>query len=253
MNESVPPELENPVWHSLNGALRRFAIASADGRAMRFPPEVAPFSAVCTLDPGAWQAQAELLGPDEVAVWVRPSLPPPPPGWSESFRLPCLQMVGTAVPAPEAHELLRLGAPDSEEMQALVALTEPGPFLARTHELGLYLGVRRQGRLIAMAGQRMHPPGFREISAICVHPEARGLGLADALTRAVCHAALDRGEVPFLHVLQDNQAAISLYLKLGFRVQQKIEVVGYQPSAASAMDPKPGATPAAVHSVLRPT
>ena len=120
-------------------------------------------------------------------------------------------------PLPEADVALEpLGAADVADMLALVELAQPGPFRTRTIELGRFVGLREQGRLVAMAGERMWIDGFREVSAICTHPDVRGRGHARALTACVVNRMLARGETPFLHVLSANEAAIELYRTLGF-------------------------------------
>jgi predicted GNAT family acetyltransferase len=105
-------------------------------------------------------------------------------------------------------------------MLDLVARTEPGPFRKRTIELGTYLGIRRDGRLIAMAGERLHPPGWTEISAVCTDPGYRGHGLATRLVRAVAAGIRARGETPFLHAAADNTYAIRMYERLGFTLRR---------------------------------
>ena len=105
---------------------------------------------------------------------------------------------------------------DVPEMLALTALTHPGPFRSQTYTLGTYLGVRVDGRLAAMAGQRMHVPGYREISAVCTHPDFQGLGYARMLVSRLVAETFDRGLVPFLHVEEANQRAQALYGNLGF-------------------------------------
>jgi predicted GNAT family acetyltransferase len=127
------------------------------------------------------------------------------------------------VSAPEA-EFLRLTEADVPDMMALVKLTDPGPFAARTVLLGEYLGVRSGGSLIAMAGERMKFPGFTEVSAVCTHPEHRGRGLAETLVRTLMRHILARGEVPFLHIFSENAAAGALYKKLGFTHRRSLVV-----------------------------
>jgi predicted GNAT family acetyltransferase len=109
-------------------------------------------------------------------------------------------------------------------MLALATLTKPGPFLPRTHELGQFWGVKENGRLIAMAGERMKLPGFTEVSGVCTHPDFRGRGLAGVLSRVVATHIMNRGETPFLHAYAANRPAISLYESLGFRLRCNVGV-----------------------------
>jgi predicted GNAT family acetyltransferase len=149
-----------------------------------------------------------------------------------------------SVPVGETDPALgRLGAADVPEMLDLVARTEPGPFVARTHELGTYLGVREDGRLIAMAGERMRFPGHTEISAVCTDPDYRGRGLARRLLRAVAAGIEARGEIPMLHAAAPNTSAISLYATLGFAVRAEFTVV----VARGARVPGPAEIPGGNH------
>jgi predicted GNAT family acetyltransferase len=109
-------------------------------------------------------------------------------------------------------------------MMALVEMAQPGPFAAGTYRLGTYLGIRVDGRLAAMAGERMRLDGYTEISAVCTHPDFRGRGYPSELIGALSNAILDRGELPFLHVFDDNLAASALYRKLGFTLRETIEL-----------------------------
>jgi predicted GNAT family acetyltransferase len=129
-----------------------------------------------------------------------------------------------------------LGAADAEEMLALVARTQPGPFEPRTHELGTYLGVRRDGALIAMAGERLHPPGYTEISAVCTDAAYRGQGWATVLVRAVAHNIRERGETPFLHVAKTNVNAARLYDALGFELRREVVFTALRSPALDAQD-----------------
>jgi ribosomal protein S18 acetylase RimI-like enzyme len=123
-------------------------------------------------------------------------------------------------------EAVRLGAHDVPDMLALVERTRPGPFLPRTVELGTYLGIRRGGQLIAMAGERLHPPGWTEISAVCTDAAYRGRGLGSRLVRAVAAGIKERGETPFLHTAAANTGAIGLYESLGFRLRRTTRFTG---------------------------
>jgi predicted GNAT family acetyltransferase len=111
---------------------------------------------------------------------------------------------------------------DVPDMLALVAEARPGPFLARTVEFGGYVGVRHDDRLVAMAGERLRPRGFTEVSAVATHPDHRKKGLAERLVRAVVHAATARGDVPFLHAAVSNTNAVRLYESMGFTVRRTV-------------------------------
>jgi predicted GNAT family acetyltransferase len=219
--------LDNPVWHALNGPLARFA-QETPGAVVRFDPEVSIFSAVDRLDAAAWAEQAESVGRGGFCAMFRDRIPTPPAGWQEQFRGPCFQMVAhDLAPRPDV-DVVRLGADDAADMLALTQLTEPGPFFARTWELGRYIGVRRDGQLVAMAGERFRVPGFTEVSAVCTHPSVRGEGLGGALTLEIAHGIRARGDEAFLHLLKTNEPALSLYQKLGFRKRREIDVVAAQ-------------------------
>ena len=143
-----------------------------------------------------------------------------PTGWQALQTFDLVQMIGEQVTAGDCPEAIPLGAGDVPEMIELVAQTEPGPFLSRTIELGDYLGIRSEGALVAMAGERFQLDGWTEISAVCTKPEYRGRGLASQLMGALIAGIQLRSQRVFLHVLSTNTGAIRLYEQLGFRVRQ---------------------------------
>ena len=167
-----------------------------------------------------WADLARHVGSSALTV-VAGSRRTPPPGWGLEATLDGLQMVATNafVARPDADAIV-LGETDVTELSDLVARTEPGPFRHQTWRMGTYLGLRVEGRLVAMAGERMHLPGWTEISAVCTDPDFRGQGLAARLVRAIGAGIEDHGEQALLHVLAANTAAIRLYEKLGFVVRR---------------------------------
>lgn len=212
--------LDNAVWHSLAHAHRGFAERS--GAAARYQPDVSVFAALGDDTDAGWDDLATLIG-DGAGALFRPDPPPTPPGWSRVAGGEGHQMLlhELAPVAPPEH-VRALGAADVGEMLALVELTRPGPFAVRTVELGGYVGVFDGSTLVAMAGQRLAPPGFREISAVCTHPDFRGRGLAAGLTSLVAQAILERGERPFLHHAADNDPARRVYEALGFEFRREV-------------------------------
>ena len=163
-----------------------------------------------------WDALAELVGPD-AEVGLSGTDDPPPPGWENLGHGAGVQMVETDVLATRPfEEAIELGADDVPEMLALVERNQPGPFRPRTHELGRYIGIRREGKLIAMAGERLHPEGWTEISAVATDPEYRGQGLASRLVLDVAFHIRQRGDRALLHAAASNTGAIAVYERLGF-------------------------------------
>ena len=210
----MPHPLDNPVLSSLTGPHARFA--ERQGNVLRYPVDVCPLAAMPDEPDGAdWTDAAGLAGPGGWLALAASEVSPPA-GWEVRLIGEGVQMTGDDLDAAADPEAVPLGAADVPEMLELTTRTKPGPFLPRTFELGTYLGIRREGRLVAMAGERLHPAGWTEISAVCTDEAWRGQGLAARLTRAVGAGIRARGEVPFLHALTTN-AAIGLYEELGFR------------------------------------
>lgn len=203
--------LENPVWAALSGPQACYAEASGD--AACYQTDISPFAALADpADPAAWRDLATLT--DE-ALLTGPSLTPGP-GWETVVSLPGVQMIGQSMTGVEDPEAVPLGETDVPEILDLVERAKPGPFRKRTIALGRYLGIRVDGRLVAMAGERFRLPGWTEISAVATDPDHQGRGLGARLTLAVAAGILGRGELPFLHAAADNDRALRLYERLGF-------------------------------------
>ncbi|MEU6343986.1 GNAT family N-acetyltransferase [Streptomyces sp. NPDC046977] len=214
----APHPLDNPAWASLTGAHARFA--ERHGRAARYPGDMSPFAAVeDQADPAAWADLAALLGPGGTALVT--GSPVVPEDWQILDGGEAVQLVGTDLAVAHDPHAVRLGSGDVPEVMDLIDRTKPGPFMPRTIEFGTYLGLRENGRLIAMAGERMRPAGGTEISAVCTDPDHRGRGLASRLIRAVGAVIADRGELPFLHAAGNNANAIRLYESMGFTLRRR--------------------------------
>jgi ribosomal protein S18 acetylase RimI-like enzyme len=220
--------LDNAVWHALTGP--QATLAERAARAARYQPDVSVFGGVDDdATPEAWDELRGLVGPSGGVVVTRGDLEIPDE-WSVFRNLPCRQMwlLGDLAPDREdaAAPSVTLGASDVPEMLELVGRTKPGPFVERTVELGTYVGIREGGALVAMAGERMHPPGFTEISAVCTDASQRGRGLASQLIRVIVAGIRARGEIPYLNLTMENEAAYRLYDTLGFETRAFADVVG---------------------------
>jgi predicted GNAT family acetyltransferase len=210
-------ELSAPIWQALG--TRQTHLGEANVLARRYQADVAPFAAVAEELPEAFDALAELMHPGEIAaVLSRDPLQVPTNLLAKPLGA-VHQMVAETRIDPAAGfgaGVMELGDADVDEMLALTGLTRPGPFARRTNAMGRYIGLREEGKLIAMAGERMRVPGYTEISAVCVDPAQRGRGLAGMLINVLRDDIERRGEIPFLHVFGSNHAAIALYERLGF-------------------------------------
>jgi predicted GNAT family acetyltransferase len=217
--------LDRPVWASLSGAHAQLSLG--DALARRYRPDVNQFASACRDDDEQAQAAlAGLLGPgDEIIVLQVPPVVVPP-GCAVRKSAQGVQMVATQAvqTPPSVSGAVRLGDADAPEMLALAQLTQPGPFFPATHTMGTFWGLRIDGRLAAMAGERLRPPGHTEVSGVCTHPDFRGRGLARTLSALVAARIQARGETPFLHAWKTNAGAIQLYESLGFRLRAEVDV-----------------------------
>ena len=230
----MPPDiLDNPIWHALTTSQAKFALGG--DRARRFPRQVAPFVAV----PSESTSDAELAqlteqGESVCLVGVAPRLS----SWKVEKQsailqmlcgqmlcgqMLCEQMICSSRSEPDASAgISQLSEADLGAILGLTALVYPAYFRARTVELGDYFGIYQDGRLAAMAGERLHPNGYQEISAVCTHPDFQGRGYAGRLVAHLANRILERGETPFLHVDAGNTRATSVYERLGFKARRSI-------------------------------
>jgi ribosomal protein S18 acetylase RimI-like enzyme len=225
-------ELDNPAWGALTGHQQH--LGTSTSLSARFDPAVSPFGAMADVPTVAhWADLADLVGPGgQLALVVSGGTDSDPgAGWSVVWQAAGVQMVGERIAAGPAETMetpVTLGVDDVGDMLALTEEARPGPFLPRTVEFGGYVGIRREGRLVAMAGERMRPPGYTEISAVATDPAHRRQGLAELLVRVVASGIDRRGEVPFLHAAATNTNAIRLYESMGFVTRRTVTFVVVQ-------------------------
>ncbi|MFN3930368.1 MAG: GNAT family N-acetyltransferase [Brevundimonas sp.] len=218
---SLNHPLDRPVWSALTS--RQTPLALGDARALRLDPEYGLFAAAADASPASTAALGMLnVSPAGLGL-VEAGDMPVPPGAVVRSRAAIVQMAASSLNGGGKSVAFEpLGDADRAEMLALATLTVPGPFFGKTHQLGDFIGIRHEGRLVAMAGERMKPDGFTEVSGVCTHPDYRGRGYAGALMRVVTARILERGEQAFLHAYAAHAATIALYEALGFRVRTPI-------------------------------
>lgn len=210
--------LDRPIWSALT--TRQADIAERVESAVRLKPDHGVFAAAADASAEARAALLELHY-DQEGLWCLEKDPvEPPPGLVVHHSARCVQMTADHVVAPQPpFEVERLSDADAPDMVTLARMTEPGPFFAHTNRMGNFIGVKAKDLLIAMAGERLRPDGYTEVSGVCTHPDFRGRGYAGGLMRIVAARILARGEIPFLHSYAENEGAIALYQSLGFKLR----------------------------------
>jgi predicted GNAT family acetyltransferase len=214
-------QLDNPGWHALNSHHSHLAVRGEI--AALYPPDIFIGAAMPENNSSGFTDLRSLVETNEI-IGVMGSLPDNLPGWQVLQIARARQMICEGLKPAKRVDAVVLTEGDVPDMLDLVNLAQPGPFLPRTIEMGQYLGLRQDGRLVAMAGERLHMTGFCEVSAVCTHPDYRGRGYGGALTTMVSEAIIKRQETPFLHVASGDDGALSLYLKLGFRIRTEVQV-----------------------------
>jgi ribosomal protein S18 acetylase RimI-like enzyme len=215
--------LDRPVWSALT--TRHAALSEGGDLARRYDPSIVPFAAARDDGEDSLQALGALGGPSDSMILIQADAIVLPRGFVAELRASGVQMVLRRPPPKMSDERIeRLTETDAQEMLALATLTKPGPLSLRAQALGEFFGVKENGRLIAMAGERMKLDGFTEISGVCAHPDFRGRGLARLLSVFVAHRVLERGETPCLHAFATNAVAIGLYESIGFELRSTMNV-----------------------------
>jgi predicted GNAT family acetyltransferase len=219
--------LDHPIWNALT--TRQRSLAEGDGLARRYPVAITPFADMMDMSAKSFAALGALMSDQEIAALFTLEAVEAPAMFKVLLAKDGEQMIGMPVESSiRGAEIETLGPADVPAMMALTELTKPGPFNARTHELGTFLGIRAGGELVAMAGERMKPGNYTEMTAICVHPSHRGRGYAQALMAAISRQIVARREIPFLHVFSDNAGAIALYRRQGMEIRRRLHVTVLQ-------------------------
>jgi ribosomal protein S18 acetylase RimI-like enzyme len=222
--------LDRPVWSALSD--RQQSVSVGTTRARAFDRDIGPLAASMDDSEATLADLAAIVADRGMLILLQADPSPVPAGCRADMVADAVQMVATdRLHLPDPGEVVALGDADAPEMLALAQLTAPGPFGPRTHGLGQFYGVRIDGRLAAMAGERMSLAGYREVSGVCTHPDFRGRGLAMRLCAKVISQIVVRGERPFLHAYASNTGAISVYEKLGFAIRCPFSVMKLVPDA----------------------
>lgn len=230
-----PHPLDRPVWSALNSGWA--SLAQGNEKALRLEPDYGPFGASADFSDSALAELAALIPPGGEIWTPEADEIPDIPGATRLGSAELVQMVaGSLNPMTCGDDIVDLQESDAAEMRALAHQTQPGPFFAKTHRLGHFVGIKRGGKLVAMAGERMRLDSYCEVSGVCTLPECRGQGLAGTLMSVVASRMLDRGETPFLHSYATNTGAIALYERLGFaiRTPMTVTIFGEKPPIAKS-------------------
>ncbi len=218
--------LDNPVWNALISGNKN--LSTGNENAKYFLKDVAPFAAVKTVAATELKALHDIAYAGGAFAFFSSKEIEIPKPWNVGQCTHALQMVHDKVTRKQtvSDDIVALTNDDVPAMLALTKLTNPGPFLKRTIEFGNYEGIFKNGQLVAITGQRMHPFEYIEVSAVCTHPEHTGHGYATNLILRQVENILAQSAVPFLHVKKENINAIKLYNALGFSVRKEMFIYG---------------------------
>src|SRR5580700_10343810 len=209
--------LDNPIWFALT--TEHQLLARSHGVARRYLPDISPLAALLHPSNDTFADLRRLVSPGEQVALFTASPLDVPGDWHVDRSRWIDQMICEASLEPPRVPPVALRTTEVPEMLALTAATDPGPFLAQTILMGSYFGIRASdGRLVAMAGERLQSTAFAEISAVCTHPEFRGRGYAQSLVTFLTAQIQAAGKTPFLHVKSENGAKV-VYQKIGFRLR----------------------------------
>lgn len=215
--------LDRPAWSALT--TRQSHLALGNERALRFETDFAMFAAARDDSAESLRALVEIMPESGSVILLQAGKSIVPPGAVAEFQTSAVQMVAKQFePCEPTGNIVPLSEADAPQMRALADLAKPGPFQIRTHELGQFWGIKENGQLVAMVGERMQPAGYGEVSGVCTHPDVRGRGYAGLLSRVVATQIKARGETPFLHAMANNTPAITLYETLGFVLRANFSV-----------------------------
>lgn len=216
--------LDNPIWSALTTAHILFSVGAPEVK--KYREDIIPFLGMANGDAGLLKQIEPFMAQDE-EVFLKEENLDFPSGWAVVTRLNCLQMVyePASVDAVNMAGIVKLTVDDAEELSRLVNLVQPGFFKRNTSLLGDYFGIKKEGELVAVAGERFKMTGFSELSAVCTHPEHTGKGYAQQLLEVLCNKNLEEGDIPFLHVADTNERAIKIYERLGFRKRMDLPLV----------------------------
>lgn len=223
--------LDRPIWNALS--TRHANLAQGGELAKRYAPSVHPFAGSRDGSLESLAGFAGLAAPGETLFFVQADEFVLPPGFEAKMTAFLVQMIADRhMPLVEDERIEKLGEADAQEMLDLATLTKPGPFTIKAQALGDFWGIRENGRLIAMAGERLKLDGLTELSGVCSHPDHRGKGLGRLMSLYVAGKIFAKGEQPFLHTYAGNTVAIGLYESLGFRQRTRMNAAIIERQAA---------------------
>lgn len=225
--------LDNPAWHALISGNR--SLAHGSGPVRYFGDDVSPFAGLEENSIEQFNVLSRHITVDRPLAIVSPTANAVPAPWTIIQQIAVWQMIYTGTPnkLQLLTPIVQLGSADVPEMLKLTKLTNPGPFEQNTLRFGHYEGIYEGDQLIAMAGQRMNPMPYAEISAVCTHPDFLGRGLATQLLIRQIHRIKAAGEIPFLHVKSENLRAIDVYRKLGFEKRKEVVIYIVQKNSSA--------------------
>jgi GNAT superfamily N-acetyltransferase len=118
-----------------------------------------------------------------------------------------------------------------DEVAEVLAKGFPDASMPAGHpDVRRWAGLRRDGRLVAVAADATQTAGLGFVASIATHPDARGTGAGLAVTAWITAALVaEHGRCGLWHMAH-NTVAAAIYTRLGYRDDHPMAVVGQDPA-----------------------
>lgn len=114
---------------------------------------------------------------------------------------------------------------DAEEMDAFYQENVAEAWLPAHLSAGPYFCVREQGRIVSAGGVHFANPHIAQVGNMVTVPAYRRRGHGSGILAAILRALREGSHIISLGVVQDNEVAVLIYRRFGFREVRDIKLI----------------------------